>query len=264
MSSTEIMLSVISITLMILLLIAGIVILFFQSGKQRLKQQMDLAQNKLNYEKELRLVETEVSEQMMSQFAQELHDNIGQLLTATHIHAENQKLRHPELIEGFKPMEACLAEAIQQLRMLSRTLNNDYIGRQGLMAAIGIEVNRIKSLQRFQLHWQAPSVNPHLDKNQELMLFRIFQESMQNSLRHSQAKNVYVSAYANNGNFEIKMQDDGRGFDVENILQSPKASGLRNIAKRAKWAGMDCSIDSSPGKGCTITLKKLSTIELLP
>jgi signal transduction histidine kinase len=262
MNNAEIILSVISITLLVLLLVSGIVIIIFLAGRQRLRQQMELAQNKLNYEKELRQVETEVSEQILGQFAQELHDNIGQLLTAVHIQLQNLKIDHPTLNEGFKPMEIYLSEVSQQLRLLSRTLNNDYIGHIGLIAAIEVEVNRIKTLRRFQVHWQSVSGSSNLNKDQELMLFRVFQEIIQNSLRHSLAKNVYVSINNNDGGFQLKVEDDGKGFDVETTMQSNMASGLRNIIKRAQWAGMTCTIDSSPGKGCTITLKKNPANEL--
>jgi two-component system NarL family sensor kinase len=257
MNSYEIALSIASITLLMLLLVAGIILVIFISGRQRLKQQMELAENKLNYERELRQVETEVSEQTLGQLGQELHDNIGQLLTAVKINLENQKLDHPELTEGFKPMDTYLAEAMQHVRLLSRTLNNDYIGHIGLIAAIDLEINRIKSLRRYSVHWQAPSGNSNLDKNQELMVFRIFQEIIQNSLRHSLAKNTYIVISNEPGGFELRIEDDGKGFDVERIMQSEKASGLRNILKRAKWAGLNCTISSAQGKGCSIALKKI-------
>jgi two-component system NarL family sensor kinase len=262
MNNSEMVLAVASITLLMLLLVSAIVIVFFISGRQRLKQQMELAQNKLTYEKELRQVETEVSEQILGQLAQELHDNVGQLLTAVHIHLENQKIDHPELKEGFKPMETYLSEVSQQIRLMSRTLNNDYIGHIGLLKAMDVELNRIQSLRRFRVHWQAVSGSSNLDKNQELMIFRVFQEIIQNSLRHSLAKNAYVEVHTDNGGFEMKIKDDGKGFDMESTLQSDKASGLRNILKRAKWAGLDCTINSMPGKGCSIALKKLQISEL--
>ncbi len=257
MNNIEIVLAVISITLLILLLVAGIILVFFQSGRERLKQQMELAQNKLNYEKELRQVETEVSEEIMGQFAQELHDNIGQLLTAVHIQLENLKIDHPALKDGFTPMEIYLSEVTQQLRLLSRTLNNDYIGHIGLIGAMNLEINRIKALRRFQLHWEEPTGISNLNKNQELMVFRIFQEIIQNCLRHSLAKNVYVTMANANNSFELEVIDDGKGFDLENVMESNKASGLRNIIKRAKWAGLECIIHSVPDNGCSVTLKKL-------
>src|SRR3954467_9592940 len=103
MSTEELYLSIISITLLVVLLLAGIVITFFISGRRQIKQQVVLAETKLAFEKELRSVEAEVTESIMSHFAQELHDNIGQLLTGLHLQLENHKLDHPQMAETFKP-----------------------------------------------------------------------------------------------------------------------------------------------------------------
>src|SRR5262249_20125948 len=149
---------------------------------------------------------------MMGQFAQELHDNIGQLLTATHIRIENQKIDYPILAESFKPIEIYLDEINQQLRLLSRMLNPDYLGSNGLAAAMQTETERLKALKRLTVHWQAPEGSTELDKNQELMVFRIFQEIVQNALRHSGAANLFITLVPGK-EFELRVQDDGKGFD---------------------------------------------------
>jgi signal transduction histidine kinase len=254
--NSEVLLSIVSITLLVFLLVAGIVITLFVAGRQRIRQEMAMTSAKLTFEKELRQVETEVSENMMSQFAQELHDNIGQLLTALHIQVENQKLDHPQLIESFKPVEIYLTEINQQLRMLSRTFNNDYIGRVGLIAAIQLEVDRLKTLKRFSVQFKNTPGNSNLEKNQELMVFRIFQEIVQNALRHSTATELEITIHNNNNQFELWVRDNGKGFEKEEIINSNKASGLRNILKRAKLAGLECTITSSSGEGCLFVLKK--------
>jgi len=253
----EIIIAVITATLLILLLIIILIIVFFVSGKQRMKQEMLLTETKLSFERELRQVETEVSEHVMGQFAHELHDNIGQLLTAMHIQVENQKLDHPELQEGFKPLEIYLAEVSQQLRMLSRTMNTDYIGHIGLFGAMQTEVERLSALKRYRLHWPAVQGKSNLDKNQELMVFRIFQEITQNALRHSAAKNLYIEIKNAEDTFELIVKDDGKGFVREEVLGSQKASGLRNIIKRAMLAGLECEIRSSPENGCLFKIKKV-------
>lgn len=260
MNNYQIFLAVICITLVILLLVAGIIITFFIAGRQRIRQEMAMAEAKLTFEKELRQVETEVSENMMSQFAEELHDNIGQLLTALHIQVENQKLDHPELTESFKPVEIYLSEINQQLRMLSRTFNNDYVGRVGLVAAIQLEVDRLKTLKRFDVQFDQLPGPSNLEKNQELMVFRIFQEIVQNALRHSSAGLLTVSIQNSGKDFQLTVKDDGKGFSKDEILQSNKASGLRNILKRARLAGVDCSITTNPGEGCLFILKKVSNL----
>ena len=260
-SNSDIFLAVILTTLLVLLLIAGIIITFFISGRQRIKDEMKLAQAKLDFEKELRQVETEVSEHVMGQFAQELHDNIGQLLTAMHIHIENQKLDYPTLSESFKPVEIYLDEVNQQLRLLSRTLNNDYLGHIGLLGAIQVEVDRLKLLRRFEVNLKVNGNVSNLGKKQELMVFRIFQEIVQNALRHSNAKNFSIELNCNTNEFELWVKDDGKGFLLEEILQSQKASGLRNILKRSKLAGLDCKIESRAGNGSTYKLKKVVLLD---
>ncbi len=252
----DIILAVISATLLILLLIAGIVIVLFIAGRQRIRQQQLLTETRLAFEREIRQVETEVSEQVMTQFAQELHDNIGQLLTAMHIQIENQKLDHPVLSESFKPVEIYLNETTRQLRLLSRTLNHEYIGRIGLTEALQLEIDRLRALRRFTVHWEPIQGPSNLDKDQELMVFRIFQEIVQNALRHSSATHFYVALDNRDGNFVLRVSDDGKGFDKEKMMKQNKASGLHNILKRARMAGLHCDIESAPGKGTSFHIKK--------
>lgn len=255
----HLVLSIFSMTLLVLLLVAGIVLTLFIAGKQRAQQEKLLAETKLDFERELRQVEAEVSEHVMAQFAHELHDNIGQLLTAMHLQIENQKIDHPVLAEGYKPIEIYLGEVSQQLRLLSKTLNNDFIGNSGLYEAIQLELNRLKNLRRFKVHMKDSSKTTYLDKQQELMVFRIFQEIMHNALRHSGAQNVYITLMTNPTAFELEIRDDGKGFDLEHMFESNKASGLRNILKRAKLARLECTMQSAIGKGTLFILKKMPT-----
>lgn len=249
----NILLAIICSTLLILLLIAIVVIVIIVSGKRK-------AQDKLLYEQELRKVETEVKEQVMGQFAHELHDNIGQLLTAMHIQIENQKIDHPALAEGLKPVEFYLGDVTRQLKLLSRTLNNDYVGQIGLFAALQTEAERLNALRRFTVHFPEVKGKTNLDRNSELMVFRIFQEITQNALRHSSAKNLDIRIDTTGDGFVMTVKDDGNGFDLKKMMESPKASGLMNITKRARLAGLSCDILSEPGKGCLFTLKKMPTL----
>ena len=252
----DVLLAIVASTLLILLLVTGITIAFYLNGRERIRQKMLLIETKLAFEEELRKAESEVSESIMAYLAQELHDNIGQLLTALHIQVENLKLDHPQMTESFKPSEIYITEINQQLRLLSRTLNNDYIGHIGLLGALQVETSRLNSLRRLTVHFEAASGPSNLEKNQELMVFRIFQEISQNALRHAKAKNLYVKAMTDEGNFRLEIRDDGQGFDTGAVLASDRSSGLRNITKRAELAGLLLTIESSPGKGSLFIIKK--------
>lgn len=258
-SGEEIVLAIISVTLLVFLLIAGILIIFFVSGRRHARQQAELAEARLSFERELRQAEAEISEEVMSRFARELHDNVGQMLAAMHIHIENQKIDHPASTDSFQTLGTYLSEVTQQLRLMSRTLNNDFLGNLDLVASIRLEVERLSALRRFAVTLEPVNDHPALEKDQELMTFRIFQEITQNALRYSEAANMIISINGANG-FELRVKDDGKGFDLQQVLRQSKGSGLHNILKRANLAGLSCEIVTAPGEGSLFILKKVSTL----
>jgi two-component system, NarL family, sensor kinase len=259
MTNSDIAISIIVSTLLILLLISGIALAFFIASRQRTRQQIELAQAKIAYERELRQVETEVSESMMQQFSQELHDNLGHILTCIRLELENKKIDDPKLETTLAPMERYMDEASQQLRLLSRSLNTDYINHVGLRSAINLEVERQQQLRKFKIVCEQQYEDEVLDKNQELMVFRIFQEVIQNAIRHSVARNVYINIQSA-PDFKLTIKDDGKGFVLDDITKSNRASGLKNMIKRAHMADMVCKIDSSTGAGTIVTLYKKQSV----
>lgn len=249
----EIVFGIICSTIAIMLLVGGIILALFIGNRKRLQQKMLFTQKELNYEKELRQAENEVGESLMARFSQELHDNIGHSLTCIRIHVENKKLDNPALEDIFSPIEVYLNDASKQLRALSRSLNTDYITNIGFTKAIAAEVDRLKQLNRQAIVYDYDNSQIVLDKNQELMIYRIFQEIIHNVMRHSKAGNLSIILSGKEG-FFLSVKDDGAGFNLPEILSSPNASGLRNILNRAQLAGMNCEISSIPGGGCAYTI----------
>lgn len=245
-SDNDIVIGTVVTTLFILLLVLGIFIAIYLAGKNRAIQE-------LTYERELRKVETEVSEHLMERVAQELHDNIGHILTCMRITIENKKMDNPDN-NYFAPIEGYLDEASSQVKLLSRSMNTDFITNIGLKSAIMLEVERINHLKRGKIVAKLDGGDTELDKNFELVVFRIFQEMMQNSLKHSKAKNIEIQLNTQ-PNFELIVKDDGKGFDVQKVIDNGKASGLLNMQKRALFAGLEYQIISSAGNGCTYIIK---------
>lgn len=253
-----VVLGIIATTFVILLLVLGLLSIFFRAGQQRSRQEKILAETKLAFEREVRQVESEIKEQTLQHLAQELHDNIGQLLTFVNIRLENYKLDYPQTAEGLQSAQKTLGEATQQLRMLSRTLNSNFLHRISLSEAVATEVKRIEGLRRFEVHYEESGEESGLIKDQELMVFRVFQEITQNALRHSGAKNMYIKLESSETEFMMEIKDDGKGFDKEELWTSGKISGLNNIVKRVELAGLHCIIDSEKGKGTYFIIKKAS------
>ncbi|HXS37633.1 MAG TPA: ATP-binding protein [Flavipsychrobacter sp.] len=258
MSDHDIVFMVAFTTLIILLLIAGVVITIFVANKQRLQQNMKLAQMQLDYQKELRVVENEVQEQVLTNISRELHDNIGQLLTVMRFQLEQKKLDAPEMEQILKPMDETLTDTMQQVRLLGRSLNSDLLEQNGLLHTINQEVNRLLQFNHLKIHWKNDDTEPVLNKDQRLMSFRIFQEILNNMLKHANAKNISIVLQGKE-DFKMVVEDDGKGFDVSQTMQTGSGSGLRNIVKRAALANLDCQISAAIGKGSIFTLQQVAS-----
>ncbi|MFM2285155.1 MAG: hypothetical protein RLZZ543_652, partial [Bacteroidota bacterium] len=94
-----------------------------------------------------------------------------------------------------------------------------------------------------------------LDKNQQLMAYRIFQEILNNAIKHSGASKYSIRSF--NEMYLLQVEDNGQGFSADEVNYSFKASGLTNMKKRASLANMQLEIETAPNKGCIITLKLL-------
>ncbi len=252
MLDNDIVLTVIVTTLLILLLIAGVIITMVLANRRHVQQEVKMAQMQVEYEKELRAVENEVQEQTMTNVARELHDNIGQLLTLLRLQLEQEKLDDSVFAGRLAPVDNTLSDTIDQVRLLSHSLNTDHLEKQGLVYAIEKEVDRLSKLKRLKVQWTTDGNEPPFDKGRRIMVFRMMQEVLNNALKHSGAKNIHISMNNTNG-FRLEIKDDGRGFDKEKALADGKGSGLHNLAKRAKLSGLALEIDSNAGKGSIFT-----------
>jgi signal transduction histidine kinase len=251
MLSSDIWFTVIVTTLLILLLIAGVIITIFLSNRRNTQQEVKMAQMEADYEKELRTTEQEVQEQVLVNVARELHDNIGQLLTVMHMQLEQQKVMAPDLIGILKPMNDTLTQTIQEVRRVGRSLNSDLLDTNGLINTIQHEVERLQQLNKFKVHWEFDA-EPVLTKDQKVITFRIFQEIINNVLKHSGATNIHIRLTGKDA-FTLSVKDDGKGFDLDEMMLSSKGSGLKNMMKRAELAKLKCTISTAKNKGAIFT-----------
>jgi signal transduction histidine kinase len=257
MHTNDVVFTILITTLIIFLLIAGIVITLLISHRRAEKSRRQMARLELDYQKELRTIESEVQEATLAHIASELHDNIGQLLTYMKLQVEKEKLRQPAIEPALNPISQTLQTTMQQVRLLSHSLSNDFITDGGLQRIIGQEAERLRGLGRFTVHFDTDGAEPVLSKDARTIAFRIFQEALSNALRHSGAQHINITLQGR-GVFFLQLCDDGKGFDKAAATQESGGLGLKNMQRRAALAGLQCDIDTAPQKGCKFTITSVS------
>jgi PAS domain S-box-containing protein len=200
-----------------------------------------------------------VREEDRKRVARDLHDQIGQILTAIKMDM-TWMTRH--LPESEVEVLARLTESIQlindgvkSVRAICSGLRPGVLDDLGLAAAIEWQASEFASRNDVNCQVTVPPVDLHLDGDRATAAFRIFQECLTNVIRHAQAKSVRVSLCQEDENILLVVEDDGIGFCESDLSNSLGSLGLLGMKERAQFCGGDVQISSSPGEGTTVTVR---------
>jgi len=190
----------------------------------------------------------DVQEAERRALARELHDEIGQVLTALKLMLQSQ--RHTDPAQEARRLEsiAITDTALQQVRGLSLDLRPPMLDHLGLPATLRWYINRESQRAGFAASCDIQPDGLRLDPHLETSLFRIAQEAMTNVIRHAEANSVVVRLSADNGRVRLSIQDDGHGFDVEaarEFARHGRSLGLLGMEERASLAGGRLAVVSS-------------------
>lgn len=204
--------------------------LFIKRKKRFIEDKKNMQQI---FQQQLLQSQIETQEETMSILGKELHDNVGQLLSSTKMLigvAERNLTTPPEslLIAG-----ETLSKAIHELRSLSKSLNKDWLEQFDLIENLHTEIARINAAKLIEVQFEHPAHLP-LPANEQLILFRIVQEALQNALKHAAAKQIWITLLIEGTSMQLTVEDDGKGFSVEHVTQG---TGLINIKQRVKLLG---------------------------
>lgn len=252
MNSSEVILAISVSVVFTIVLLGGLGMIIYTAHRTRLRQQLKLTQAQMAYEQELRLVANEVQEQLLANLSGELHDNIGQRLTLVHFQLEAQRRAYqPEILQEANQN---LVDAMKEVRLLSHTMNADVLKRQGLCNMISQEAKRLAQNGQIKIFFEKQSLcEPALGPDQQLMAFRLFQEAVNNAMKHAQARQLSIRLVTDPA-FLLEVSDDGVGFDPDALKRNGTGAGLDNMQQRALLAGLNCSIISKPGEGSIVRL----------
>jgi two-component system, NarL family, sensor kinase len=244
---------------LLILLVAIFIVSFLFIHRNRIKKH--LLETKIineHYQKEILQTQLEIQEQTLKNISQEIHDNIGQALTLaklnlnTMLPQENQELK--EKIIASKEL---VSKAIGDLRDLSRSLDTDYVKEMGLQRAIEYELEMIRKTGIIRTGLLVEGSLIRLDKQRELVLFRIIQETFHNIIKHAEAMDLHVSVFYKPELLELLVADNGKGMDLRPLNEdnSPNFGlGIRNMHNRAKLIGAQFNMRSILGAGTQVSI----------
>lgn len=250
--------TIIGIILGVLLVGFIFTILFLYQRRQR-KQELELERLKDMHEKEVLRSQLEIQENTFKSIAQELHDNIGQMLSVVKLTLSMLPLdKEHHSYEMVNTSKEVLNKAIYDLSNLTKSLHTDRIADIGLSESIRFELFALRNagIMNVQFHQDGDPV--HFNEQTSIFLFRIFQEALNNILKHSGATEVIVDLNFLFNKFTLEIKDNGKGFMVNEKRQtgtSYSGVGLRSMFNRAKLLGAELGITSASGEGTTITIE---------
>lgn len=194
-----------------------------------------------------------VQENERHRLSRELHDDIGQLLTAAKLQSEWLKRRMPaELQDQCSVLCDTLDETLTKVRDVSAILNPRQLTSLGLEASL--RAHLLKTLVNTPVHW---SLECHqrlagIPEEMALAAFRITQEAVTNTLRHAQAKNLLVRLQRQPQGLALLISDDGQGFSPATDPGREGQRGMAGMAERIHPLGGTLVVTSEPGKGTQI------------
>jgi len=243
------------VTVLLLIVAAGIIVFVLIYQKKQFQYLSERKQLKADYEKEILESRLEIQEQTMKSISQEVHDNVGQVLSVAKLNLGMIRLNDPDAMihEKINDVSELLQKAIQDLRDLSKSLHSDVIAERGLLKAIENEFAILKKTGAYIITLEIEGDYYHLPEQKELILFRMFQEIINNIIKHAKASAIDVQISFQPQQLMLYIHDNGVGFDIAGI-DTGKGLGLRNIINRSQLIGAYHFIDSLPGKGTTIKI----------
>lgn len=195
----------------------------------------------------------EAQEKERGMIGRELHDNVNQVLTTVKLYTElsyHDEVPNKELLKrSVQQINYC----IEEIRSLSRRLAVPKLDEFGLEELIRDLVEMINITKKASIKFLSYGIK-NREFNQELIttIYRIIQEQLTNVVKYAHATSVKVIVAGTQNDIAIQVQDDGIGFELK---EKNKGNGITNMISRAETLGGCLKFETSPGKGCTMTVE---------
>jgi two-component system, NarL family, sensor kinase len=230
----------------------GIIILILVYQKRQLHYLDEKRQMKISFENEMLKSQLEIQEQTLKIIGEEIHDNIGQVLSLVKLNLNTFNNLPEATQQKADTTKELVSKVINDLRQLSRSLHGDKVAEIGLKEAIEGQLKIIMNSGQFATELTVTGTQNPLQAQQEMVLYRMVQELLNNAVKHSKATQLKATLVYAPAAFTLTISDNGIGFDASTLEASKTGIGLTNIYNRAALIGATVTVDSSPGNGTSV------------
>jgi signal transduction histidine kinase len=241
--------------LLVLFIVIGFVLILtsiFIILRYKQKQKSELIKENSRQEKLRFKAVIDSEEKERTRIAKELHDGLGQLLSSAKLNISGLEDGIPKEDEYLLQNSLTIIDdAVKEVRNISHNLMPTALMNYGIIEAITGLVSKINDSKQIIVNFNKENFNINLDKENEIALYRITQEVLNNMLKHSKAKNIDIVFFNTNNNININIKDNGIGFNTEEIKDS-KGIGWQNIYSRVSMLNGKILINSQIGKGTDV------------
>jgi signal transduction histidine kinase len=194
--------------------------------------------------------------------ARELHDGLGQILG--YVKLRSLAARDLLAVKQYAEVDACLAnlatvahEAHTDVREFLLAVRSDIAPERAFVTALRQYTQQFSVSFRLRVDLDAPDALPRgaFEPTTEVQLLRIVQEALTNARKHAGASCVQVSVAARDGVIEVRVADDGRGFDLGRVAGDGPGYGIRFMRERAEEIGGSLTVHTAPGRGTQIVIQ---------
>jgi two-component system sensor histidine kinase UhpB len=193
-----------------------------------------------------------------ARIARELHDETAQFLTALSLNLATLKNACPgdqkteQLLERLQTLSQQMSQGIQQMVHDLRPAQLDDLG---LVSALQVLVDEVRSRTGLDVTLQVDGDHRRIDPLIETVLFRVAQESLTNVIRHAGCEHADVGLEYTPERVSVRIQDNGVGFNPQEIHSPPRGWGLEGMRERAESVGGDLKLKSVPGRGTLVEVQ---------
>lgn len=242
------------VSLIVLIVIAG----WFGYSRYKLKQK-EVFNREVLRQKEIRskaVVEAEEKERQ--RIGKDLHDGVGQMLSAARMNVSQiQNLfpaaSHEQKIAITNSVDL-IDEAVKEVRAISHNMMPNMLIKSGLAKAVREFIDRISSTGLLKAEVQIIGLDQRLEPQTENILFRVLQEIVSNIIKHAKANHVSIQLIRDQKEITMMVEDNGVGFD-SNKVNDFDGIGLKNIQSRIEFLNGRIDFDSLPGRGTIVNIE---------